>query len=441
MIFLVLFMVDCKLLFTFVAMKYKIHFLNLSRALWIWTTMLSTLQVVAQRHEVYNQRIASLQVVAGQQWQSMPIAVLGEPIHIDFDDMTHDYERYYYKVEHCEADWSVSQEIFTSDYLQGFNGELTIDTYEQSLNTNHLYTHYSLTIPNRHCRLTMSGNYKVSVFADGDDAQPVFTACFMLVEPLMKVSMSVTGNTDIDIYHSHQQVAVAIDYGDVRVTDPMRQVKTLVLQNGRWDRVVVAPRPEYVSTDGLKWLHCKPFIFAGDNEYHKFEMLDLSHTTMGLDSIYWDGSEMHAYVMADLPRPNYLYDEAANGAFYIRNSDNIDNAFTSDYAWVHFFLQAPRQRGDVYLNGAWTLGRFIPPYKMEYNEVAQGYEGAVLLKQGYYSYRYVVLGSDGKTSSVTTEGSFYQTRNKYQVLVYYRGVGDRTDRLLGYCETSFTIDK
>ena len=122
----------------------------------------------------------------------------------------------------------------------------------------------------------------------------------------MKVSMSVTGNTDIDIYHSHQQVAMAIDYGEVRVTDPARQLKTIVLQNGRWDNAVTVPRAEYVNTEGQSWKHCRQLIFDGGNEYHKFEMLDLSHTTMGLDSIFWDGSEAHAYVMADLPRPNYV---------------------------------------------------------------------------------------------------------------------------------------
>ncbi len=407
---------------------------------WLWVAGVIAMPAVAQRHVIYNQRIASLQVVAGQRWQEMPVAQLGEPVHIDFDDMTHDYERYSYKIEHCEADWSESREIFTSDFLQGFNGELTIDNYEQSLNTNHLYTHYSLTIPNEHCRLTMSGNYKLSVFSDDDDSHPVFTACFMLVDPQMKVSMSVTGNTDIDIYHSHQQVAMAIDYGEVRVTDPARQLKTIVLQNGRWDNAVTVPRAEYVNTEGQSWKHCRQLIFDGGNEYHKFEMLDLSHTTMGLDSIFWDGSEAHAYVMADLPRPNYVYDESANGAFYIRNSDNIDNTFTSDYAWVHFLLQAPRQQGDVYLNGAWTQDRFLPPYRMEYNEAAKAYEGAVLLKQGYYSYSYVVVNADGATKPVTTEGSFYQTRNKYQVLVYYKGVGDRTDRLLGYGEVMVKVE-
>ena len=77
---------------------------------------------------------------------------------------------------------------------------------------------------------------------------------------------------------------------------------------------------------------------------------------------------------------------------------------------------------------------------MQYNEAAKAYEGAVLLKQGYYSYRYVVVNADGTTKPVTTEGSFYQTRNKYQVLVYYKGVGDRTDRLLGYGEVMVKVE-
>ena len=399
---------------------------------WLWVAGVIAMPVVAQRHVIYNQRIASLQVVAGQRWQEMPVAQLGEPVHIDFDDMTHDYERYSYKIEHCEADWSESREIFTSDFLQGFNGELTIDNYEQSLNTNHLYTHYSLTIPNEHCRLTMSGNYKLSVFADDDDSHPVFTACFMLVDPQMKVSMSVTGNTDIDIYHSHQQVAMAIDYGEVRVTDPARQLKTIVLQNGRWDNAVTAPRAEYVNTEGLSWKHCRQLIFNGGNEYHKFEMLDLSHTTMGLDSIFWDGSEAHAYVMANLPRPNYVYDESANGAFYIRNSDNIENDRISEYVNVMFRLKAPRQHGDVYVNGVWTNGEFTPKYEMTYNEIAQQYEAIIKLKQGYYSYQYLTKRDDGSIVPVSSEGNFFQTENEYQAFVYWRPIGERTDRLVGY---------
>ena len=75
----------------------------------------------AQRHEILNSRISTLQVVSGNDWLSPPVTTLGgAPIHISFDDQTHDYHRYTYRIEHCEADWSVSEDLFTSDYIDGF---------------------------------------------------------------------------------------------------------------------------------------------------------------------------------------------------------------------------------------------------------------------------------------------------------------------------------
>lgn len=73
----------------------------------------------AQYNDIKSENIASLQVVAGKDWLSMPIATLnGEPINISFDDLTHEYHRYVYRLQHCEADWSVSEGIFDSDYCE-----------------------------------------------------------------------------------------------------------------------------------------------------------------------------------------------------------------------------------------------------------------------------------------------------------------------------------
>lgn len=389
----------------------------------------------AQRSEILNPRIASLQVVAGNDWQSMPVVALnGDPIHIAFDDMTHEYHRYTYKIQHCEADWKPSADLFASDYIAGFNGDLTIDDYDESLNTNQLYTHYRLHIPNENCRITMSGNYQLTVYDEDNGQVPVLKACFMVVEPQTNVAVGYSSNTDIDVNKSHQQVKFSLTYGNLRVTDPMRQLQTVVLQNGRWDHAVWNARPDYVSADGLQWAHLRNLIFPAGNVYRKFEMLDMNHTTMGLEELKWDGEHFHAFVFPDEPRYSYVHDEAPQGSFVIRNSDNEEIDYTSDYAWVHFTLKAPRQVGEVYLNGDWTQDRFLPTYRMGYDETQGAYHGKVLLKQGYYSYQYLVLRSDGTTMPVTTEGSFYQTVNKYQVLVYYRGVGDRTDRLVGFAE-------
>ncbi len=389
----------------------------------------------AQRSVIANARIASLQVMVGDRWQSMPVARLGEEqIRIAFDDMTHDLHRYTYTITHCDADWSESQGLFASDYLEGFNEELTIEDSQQSVNTNYLYTHYQLSIPNADCRLTMSGNYKLTVFDDDCGHLPMFTACFMVVDEQMTVSMFYFSNTDVDVNRSHQQVALSVMYGQVRITDPKRQLKTVVLQNGRWDNAVINPVADFVSAEGLQYRHNRLLIFDGGNEYRKFELLDLDHVTMGLDEILWDGHDFHAYVFPDQPRPSYVYDEGPKGGFYIRNSDNQENDFASDYAWVHFRLDAPLQQGDVYLNADWTHDSFLPTYQMTYDIDAHCYRGNALLKQGYYSYQYLVLRSDGTTAPVLSEGNFFQTSNTYQALVYYRGVGERADRLLGYGE-------
>ena len=392
----------------------------------------------AQNNEIYDKGIASLQVVAGQNWMSLPIIRLGshspnDRINISFDDLTHTYHRYTYKIEHCEADWTVSDQIFASDFINGFQEGNTIENSMESINTNVLYTHYKLTIPNEDCSLKMSGNYKLTVFDENDDNRPMFTACFMVLENAMGVQLDVTTNTDIDINKQHQQVSMQVNYGSVNVTDPSTQIKTVVMQNRRWDNARINPKPQYTMADGLRWEHNSDLIFQAGNEYHKYEILDVSHPTMGIDRIDWDGENYQVYPYACVPRPNYVYDEDANGAFYIRNSDNIENDIASEYVFVNYTLQVPeRVNGDVYINGAWTNDQLTPEYRMEYDDMNRCYTARILQKQGYYSYQFVMVGRDGVSRVVPSDGCFYQTENKYQALVYYRGTGERTDRLVGY---------
>ena len=391
----------------------------------------------AQRNRILNPDIASLQVVAGNNWLSMPVIGLGEgvPVNIAFDDLTHEYRRYAYKVEHCNADWSTSGDLFVSDYIDGFNTDNVIEDVEQSINTNMLYTHYRFQIPNERCKLTMSGNYRVTIYDANDDDKSVAECCFMVVEPRVGVKLSVDANTDKGINSRWQQVAMEVKYGGgLSVTDVQRQIYTVVMQNGRWDNAVVNAKPQFVMGDGLRWSHNAQLVFEAGNEYRKFEMLDVRHANMGVEKIDWDGEAYHAYLWPDEPRGSYVFDEDANGAFYIRNSDNRENNSTSEYIHVHFTLLSPRLAGDVFVNGVWTNDQLSAPYKMQFDEGAQCYRLSLLLKQGYYSYQYVWQESNGQIATVPSEGSFYQTENRYQALVYYRKMGERADRLVGFAE-------
>lgn len=396
----------------------------------------------AQRNVILSDKVASLQVVAGTRWQELPVIRLNghEPVNISFDWLSHEYRRLSYRITHLEADFTPSEDVFTTDYLEGFDSGLTIDDYQQSINTLLDYTHYRLQIPNDHCQLTMSGNYRLDIIDDDDDETVVASAFFMVNEAAVSATMQMTPNTDIDFRHSHQQIELSVDYSPLRAVDARRQIKGYVLQNRRWDNAATLPAATRMSQQLLEWTHCKDLIFNGGNEYHKFEILDIHRNSMNVESNVWENEQWHTILWPDYNRPSYVYDETAQGAFYIRNSDNSENDITSEYVLVHFLLQSPPLSQRLFVNGEWTCDRFLPQYEMHYDSDRKVYEAIVPLKYGYYSYQYLMLDSsdikDDGTNTTSpsippTEGSFYETRNRYDALIYYRGTNDRADRLVG----------
>lgn len=388
------------------------------------------------RSRVLSPDINTLQAVVNDDWLALlPVMQLGsdDVMSVSFDQMSHSFHRYHYRLEHCEADWTASDDLFESDWLEGFNSN-PIDDYEYSLNTTVDYTHYRLELPNERCRLKMSGNYRLWVTDDDNGDEPVLCVEFMVVEPVVQLGLGVTTNTDIDHNISHQQVSMTLNYDGLTVTNPTEQLRTVVMQNGRHDNSRVNVKPTHVTANGLRWEHCRQLIFDGGNEYHKFEVLDVSHPTMGIDRMWWDGSNFHAYPYDCTPRRNYSYDEDADGAFIVRNSDNIECYRLCDYVYVHYRL-APARRYDMahlVVDGAWATGS-PDLYRMTYDEADQSYNAVVLQKQGYYSYQFLMVDDDGQaTHTVPEEGSFSETENTYQALAYYRGSTDRTWRLVGY---------
>lgn len=397
--------------------------------------ILCFVQTYAQRNEIFTEDIQSLQVVSNQDWLDLPVINLksDDVLNVSFDDLTHDYHRYSYKIEHCESDWTVSDGLFESDYLEGFYDGLTIDNYQESLNMATLYTHYQLQIPNEQCRLKLSGNYRLTIMDENNDNTPVVHVYFMVLEQKIGVGMEMFTNTDIDFNHSHQQLELSLQYNSINVTDPERQIKAVVIQNRRWTTQRWVPRPQMISREGLKWTHCKDLIFPATNEYRKFEFLDIHRNSMGVDHTDFDGSNYHVWLYTDGPRPNYVYDEDANGAFYIRNTDNYNNDTESEYFVCHFTYKVDEPfDGEVYLNGQWTEDRLQPKYQMEWDNEHKTYHCAVPLKMGYYSYQYLLLKPNGETIYLPSEGNHYETENKYACLVYYRPTGGRTDLLYGY---------
>lgn len=394
----------------------------------------STMSVCAQVNVSFVDNIRTIQAQVNGKWGEQPVMLLGSGyVDISFDDLQRDYMRYTYRITHCNANWE-SSGLYEGDYMTGINGSTVIESYEPSVNTEMLYNHYKFRLPNATHRLLLSGNYKVDIFDDVDDENPVATVCFSLLEPKVGIDIKVSANTDIDSYQNHQQVDLNINYQTLTTSNPEMELIPVVTQNRRWDNRVMNLKPSYLRPNQLVYTHNRSLIFPAGNEYRRFEILSEYVPTMRVDRMKYEEPYYHAYIFEDLPVKNYKYDQDQNGRFLIRNSNNTNNDTESDYFITHFTLKTPQLAdGDLYLFGDLTDNMMWYENRMEYNLIEHQYEISIPLKQGSYNYQYLfVRTGEAVGQTGPTEGNFHETENEYCVYVYHRPFGGRYDKLVGF---------
>lgn len=392
----------------------------------------------AQQNGIFVDNIKSLQVKPNGEWGEQPVMPLGGAnyMEISFDDLQHNFVRYTYTITHCNADWKQS-DLIRSEYMDGFDDN-RIDEYDQSMNTEMEYNHYTFTLPNEDVKLLVSGNYIVNIFEDGED-EPVARACFSVIEPHVGIAMELSGNTDIDTYASHQQLSFVINYSGFQTRNAIDELIPVVRQNNRWDNAVYNLKPTFMRVNEMVYEHNRNLIFEAGNEFRRFEILDRHVPTMRIDRMRYDGDYYHATVMTDEQRTAYLFDRDQNGRYWVRNGNNVDNDTESDYYYTHFRLEMPQiPGGDLYISGDMTNYSMTEDFKMEYNLLEHAYELVLPLKQGSYNYQYLFLRDGNSVAEATpSEGSFHQTENEYSVYVYYRPFGTRYDKLVGFKTITF----
>lgn len=384
---------------------------------------------------VNSKQIKTLQVKVAGEMFSEPYIALGGPdrIEINFDGLGNGYSNYTYNVIHCNSDWTQSQ-LSPIEYMNGFQG-MTIDDFANSIGTTTQYSNYRLLLPNDNVQFKVSGNYAVQVYNENNPDQVIFTACFSVAEPLVKIGATVSGNTDIDTNQSHQQVSFNINTQNFPITYPQTDLKIFVYQDNRRDNAVTGLQPMSILENQISYTYNRNLIFPAGNEYRRMEFLSNKYNGMHVQSISYHNPYYNVELMTDHKRNNqtYQYDQDQDGRFFIRCSNCNDPDTEADYYIVHFTLACDRiPDGDVYLNGDFVYDAFDDASKMVYNPETNAYEKALLLKQGSYNYQYLFVPT-GSTTGETgpIEGNYYQTENEYSIYVYYCPMGARYDRLIG----------
>jgi hypothetical protein len=413
----------------------KILFLHIICSLFCAFTCFSQEQ---QRTKIYNDAIKTLEIKIGDYDFSNPVLMLAgdDVMRISFDELSHETKNYSYKIEHCNADWTVSN-ISEFEYLDGINLVDIVD-YEQSVNTTFNYTHYFFSFPNKQVKPKISGNYIITVFESDKPNKPCLKARFYIVEQIADIDAKVKSNTDLGINTKYQQVDFDVFTQKLNTTNPASEIKVCVRQNSRTDNEVGGINPTFIANNKLTYANNKALIFEAGNEYRSLDISNIRILDANVQEIKYIAPYFHVDMFGEKARNTHPYSfvNDVNGKFIVNlQRSNYGSNVEADYLFVHFFYptETPFFTGNVHLVGGFNGQLLGDQSRMEYNSEVGGYVKSVLLKQGgsNYMYLYQPKGST-KGSTEQIEGNFWQTENEYEIFVYHRPAGSRFDRLVGY---------
>ena len=364
----------------------------------------------------------------------LPIINLNERIYLEFDVLNNLEEDFYYVIEHFDYDWTPSR-LMKSEYLDGMDN-LRIFNYENSFNTYQIYSHYRLQIPNPQTRLKVSGNYLIKIFDENDDL--VFSRKFMIMEQQVGVGVQIKRSRNVALINEAQTVDFSIKSNNLNLNNPTETVKTVIVQNNNLKTAIYDLKPQYTLGNELVYRYNDNSLFWGGNEYLFFENKDVRMANLGIQ--YIDLQDLyHSYLYTDIDRSSrkYTYNPDINGGFKITVLDRQDPSIEADYTYVHFSLLAEEfLNQSVYVYGGFNNFSISDDNKMIFNVEKGIYELSMLLKQGFYNYKYVVVDDDNTLFEGAVSGNFDETENNYKVLVYYRDLGARYDKIIGLGEAN-----
>ena len=362
----------------------------------------------------------------------IPIFRLGDSFQFQFDDLFGTEANYFYTITHCDYDWKPSQ-LSKNEYLNGFDDQ-RIQDYSNSLTTLQLYSHYRLTFPNRFTQFRVSGNYVIKIL--NDDKEVVFSRKFILFEDLVTVPMQVKRPRNLSVINQKHNIEFSIKSATINFQSPLQNVKVMLLQNGKFDNAITNLKPQFTIGNDLIYKYDAETQFWAGNEFLFFENKDIRAANNNIAGIDTNGGIYNSHLYTSQARANvpYTYFPDINGNFIIKNINAERNEIEADYAWVFFSLSAPNYFGkkSIFVNGMFNNYAMTDETKMEYNAEKGIYEKALMIKQGFTNFQYVISDLSGKIDEENAiDGNFHQTENNYFGLVYYKENNQRYDRVIG----------
>lgn len=393
-------------------------------------------QKIEYKNKEYISSIRSVELHPLEKEGDFPVVRLGagDQLLLRFDDLRADFRDVYVSLEYCDADWTPSR-VSSMDYADGYNEDKIMEV-QSSRSTKKGYTHYEITFPNEYIAPKYAGNYILKVYEDGDTDKLLLTRKFYVLKDIIAVKGSVHPSPNVADRSSHQKIDLTLSTGSITIQNPIRDLNIQVYQNKREDAMLQAEQPSKISSNEISYALPHSLDFKGNNEFLFADLRSFRTGSNQVEKIV-ESPKKQFHLFSDEVRVGQKYASTfdENGNFFIRNLDYNDDHLEGDYAEVYFSLLAnPDIKGSIHVVGAFNNFAATDDNKMKYNPDKKRWEVALLLKQGLYDYDYILKKEDGKIETDSFSGSYFETGNDYQILVYHRRPGTYWDELIGFKE-------
>ena len=291
----------------------------------LFFTLSLTAQVQEEVNPPYNIKTI---VFKGPTEDQFPIIQLGEEILLEFDDITASEQDYYFKIVHCDYDWTPSQ-LLKSEYLLGTDNQRIID-YENSFGTLQPYSNYRLTLPNDQLKFRVSGNYLIEIYNMKGDLQ--FSRRFIIYQNAVTVGAVVKRSRDFNFLNEKQVVQFSINTAGFEVINPKKEVKVAIIQNYFWPTAIYDIAPQFTIGQELVYKYDQETSFFGGNEFLNFDTKDLRAPSFAISKIEFKELYNH-YLFTNQYRydQEYTFFPDINGDFAVRTLQGDDVSREAEY--------------------------------------------------------------------------------------------------------------
>jgi len=360
--------------------------------------------------------VFSVQLHRAGNRQSPPILRLdsNQQLQLSFDLLEYDSRQLRVTFTHHDPDWSRSG-LAQEFYQDGFYN-LNMDAGSVSRSTRPSFRNYQYTFPNDDVEFLVSGNYMLRV-EDVDTGNSLFSMPFFVTENegniRSEIEVQTTPRREHRTSHYPRSTYELPDFIDT----PQFDLEFYYAQNQFWGRMVEARELDTSSPGEVLFEIRRENPFIGDYE---FQFLSLNNLSQGASQIF-------EYDPTTIPPKVVLFDDvqgfsASRSRIAGNRSGNPSLNLSAQYADVHFRFSPDQNYSpdtEIYLVGDFNNWAIRSDYALEYDEDIDRWTTNGIIKEGTYSYKYVLL-ENNTVRDLALDDAFTRTEQEYHAFVYFR---------------------